>query len=106
MNNEIWYTLPNHCYSYYIKNVRDNENTPRDIAESKMNRNIRLAKPIYQGETHSLFTYGCMMIKTKSDEKGDRIVSIWNRRRKDKNWEKHMKKYNKLNKRFGIPQEV
>jgi len=106
MNNETWYTLQNHVYHYYKKYVKGNENTSHELAERKLNRNIRLAKPILRGKIQSIYSYGCLMIKTKSDEKGDRIIAVYNNKYPDKNWELHNKKFKKLNKKFDIPMEV
>lgn len=96
------FDLPIYVFNKYRKAVKSNKNTDYEMAKLKLSRNIALSIPIYQGFIHSLWSYGNLMIKTKSDSKGDRIIAIWNNKRPHDRWEFHKKNYDKLNRRLGI----
>lgn len=100
------FDLPNYVFSYYKSKVKGNKDISYELAKLKLSRNVALSIPIYQGFIHSLWAYGSLMIKTKSDSKGNRIVAIWNNKRPHDRWEFHEKNYRKLNKRLGIPEGV
>lgn len=102
---KIW-DLPTYVFNYYRKNVKGNKDVSYELAKKKLSRNIALSTPIYIGHTHNLYSYGNLMIKTKSDSKGDRIIGLWNHKHPHDKWSKHTKKYDKYNKYLGIPEEV
>lgn len=104
----VLYDLPNYVYNRYRKITKNNENISYELAQKKLSRNIALAKCLINGEYEQLHLYGSLLIKTKKDLNGKRIVGLWNRGKEDyrNEWELHIKKFKKLNKRLGIPMEV
>lgn len=94
----IWYELPDYAFNYYKKHVKGNENITKTEAEKKINRNILLGKTLFNGKRNKLVLYGSLMIKTKHNK----VIYLKNNIRPDDSWEIHKKKFNKLNRQFGI----
>lgn len=102
------YELPNYVYNRYRKITKGNKNVSYDLAKKKISRNVYLAKCLINGEYEQLHLYGSLLIKTKTDEQGDRVVGLWNKGLDDYKgeWFKHTKKFTKLNRILNIPMEV
>lgn len=85
-------------YQYYRDNVKGNQNTPYEIAQRKLTRNVMLALTNKIDEDKYLFLYGNLHIFVE----GNTIVKLENYKGGVNWFWKDLKNYYKLNHKLGI----
>jgi hypothetical protein len=104
LNKKLWlYKVSPEVTEYYRLNVKNNENTPDDLIQRKLTRNILMSKYLDNDEKgNRVYLYGKLLLIVNRDRE---VIEISNYTI-ESGWHKNVAKYNRLNQLLGIAKEI